>query len=86
MDNTLLPQDLDTLLRLYRQVKSYHPYSKESFIAIKNHANILKLNLEKVLKGPINMADYECWYEIQSDKELNSQVPYLKYKDDSIYV
>ena len=82
MSAALLPEQFDTLLTLYKQVKSYHPESTNSFMAIKTHANILKANLEKNLKGPINMSDYECWYEIQADKELDSQVPYLKYKDE----
>lgn len=82
MSAALLPEQFDTLLTLYKQVKSYHPESTNSFMAIKTHANNLKANLEKNLKGPINMSDYECWYEIQADKELDSQVPYLKYKDE----
>lgn len=86
MSAALLPEQFDTLLRLYKQVKSYHPESIESFMAIKNHANALKANLEKLLNGPMNMTDYECWYQIQADKELDSQVPYLKYKDEVTYV
>jgi len=43
---------------------------------------MLKSTLEKNLKGPITMNDYECWYQIQVDKELDSQVAYLKYKVD----
>lgn len=83
MSAALLPEQFDSLLTLYKQVKSYHPESTESFMAIKNHANFLKSTLEKNLNGPINMSDYECWYEIQADKELDSQVPYLKYKDEA---
>ena len=86
MSAALLPEQFDTLLTLYKQVKSYYPESVESFRAIKEHANALKANLEKNLKGPINMTDYECWYQIQADKELDSQVPYLKYKDEVDYV
>lgn len=82
MPATLLPNDMSSLLRLYQQVKNYHPECTESFMAMKGHANMLKSNLEKNLKGPITMNDYECWYQIQADKELHSQVPYLKYKDD----
>ena len=84
MSAALLPDQFDTLLTLYRQVKLYHPESTNSFMAIKNHANALKSNLEKNLNGPINISDYECWYEIQSDKELDSQAPYLKYKEDVV--
>jgi hypothetical protein len=84
MSAALLPDQFDTLLTLYRQVKLYHPESTNSFMAIKNHANTLKTNLEKNLKGPINMSDYECWYQIQVDKEMDSQTPYLKYKEDVV--
>lgn len=86
MSAALLPEQFDTLLTLYKQVKSYHPDSIESFMAIKNHANALKTKLEINLKGPINMSDYECWYQIQADKELDSQLPYLKYKNETEYV
>lgn len=86
MSAALLPEQFQSLLTLYKQVKSYHPDSVESFRAIKNHANMLKANLEKNLKGPIHINDYECWYQIQADKELDSQIPYLKYKHDSEYV
>ncbi len=84
MSAALLPDQFDTLLTLYRQVKLYHPESTNSFMAIKKHANNMKANLEKNLNGPINISDYECWYEIQSDKELDSQAPYLKYKEDVV--
>ena len=86
MSAALLPDQFDNLLMLYKQVKSYHPESIESFRAMKNHANHLKANLEKNLNGPINMTDYECWYQIQADKELDSQLPYMKYRDESNYV
>lgn len=86
MSAVLLPDQFDNLLMLYKQVKSYHPECKESFVAIKNHANFLKANLEKNLNGPITMTDYECWYQIQADKELDSQLPYMKYRDESNYV
>lgn len=82
MSAALLPEQFDMLLTLYKQVKSYHPESTESFMAIKKHANYLKANLEKNLNGPMNMTDYECWYQIQTDKELDSQVPYVKYTED----
>lgn len=84
MSAALLPDQFDTLLTLYRQVKLYHPESTNSFMAIKKHANNMKASLEKNLNGPINISDYECWYEIQSDKELDSQAPYLKYKEDIV--
>lgn len=86
MSATLLPEQFDTLLTLYKQVKSYHPESINSFMAIKNHANSLKAKLEKKINGPINITDYECWYQIQSDKELDSQMPYLKYKEGVVMV
>jgi len=84
MSASLLPDQFDNLLTLYKQVKSYHPESTNSFMAIKNHANALKSNLEKKIKGPINMTDYECWYEIQADRELDSQLHYMKYKEDVV--
>lgn len=86
MSAALLPDQFDNLLILYKQVKSYHPESTNSFMAIKDHANTLKATLEKNLNGPINMSDYECWYQIQSDKELDSQLPYMKYKDEVTWV
>jgi|UniRef100_A0A6C0IRF7 hypothetical protein len=86
MSATLLPNDMSSLLTLYKQIKNYHPECNDSFMAMKNHANMLKSNLEKKLKGPIHLPDYECWYEIQSDKTLDSQVPYLTYKDNEFYV
>ena len=86
MSNTLLPNDMSSLLTLYKQIKNYHPECVDSFRAMKSHANMLKSNLEKKLKGPIHLPDYECWYEIQADKTLDSQLPYLKYKDDESYV
>ena len=58
MSAALLPDQFDNLLMLYKQVKSYHPDSIESFKAMKNHANFLKASLEKNLNGPINMSDY----------------------------
>lgn len=79
MSATLLPNDMPTLLKLYKQVKTYHPECLESFIAMKSHANILKSNQEKKMKGAIHMSEFECWYEIQTDKEMSSQVPYLNY-------
>ena len=82
MSATLLHDDMSSLLTLYKQVKSYHPECKDSFMAMKSHANMLKSNLEKNLNGPITLNDYECWYQIQVDKELDSQVAYLKYKVD----
>lgn len=82
MSAVLLPNDMSSLLTLYKQIKNYHPECVESFRAIKSHANMLKSTLEKNLKGPITMNDYECWYQIQVDKELDSQVAYLKYKVD----
>ena len=86
MSTALLPNDMSSLLTLYKQIKNYHPDCVDSFRAMKSHANMLKSNLEKNLKGPIHISEFECWYEIQADKTLDSQVPYLTYKDDESYV
>jgi hypothetical protein len=47
MSAALLPDQFDTLLTLYRQVKLYHPESTNSFMAIKNHANAYESKLRK---------------------------------------
>lgn len=47
-----------------------------------DRANKRKRLIEKEKKRPLTEEEYEEWYEIIAEQELNSQLPYIRYLAD----
>lgn len=68
---------------------------KKMSISVKNisndfdNANKIKDDIENKEKRPLHITEFEKWYEVIANQELNSQIPYLdyldKYRDEHSY-
>ena len=76
-DNSEMLKELDDIFPEYN---NYHRGgSRESKI---DRANKRKRLIEKEKKRPLTEEEYEEWYEIIAEQELNSQLPYIRYLAD----
>lgn len=61
---------------------------KKINISVKNisndidNANQIKDDIENKQHRPLHLSEFEKWYEVIANQELNSQTPYLDYLDN----
>jgi hypothetical protein len=70
-------EEIDEMFPEYKDYK--RGGSRESKI---DRANKRKRLIEKEKKRPLTEEEYEEWYEIIAEQELNSQLPYIRYLAD----